>query len=148
MHVCTVQREIGQLATSMFTEFIPLADVGGARDTRPPAPNFFIFMQFSGKIGQIIGWCPLWGWRTPLGIPGSGTAFSCSVFSSHSGWILRDCVKKNNLLAHWSICGSIFPPVQKYFFGHQNFVYYICKNKVHKIRMSNCMSKYLCNAIY
>ena len=30
---------------------------GGARDARfpPLAPNFFIFMQFSGKIGQIIG---------------------------------------------------------------------------------------------
>ena len=33
---------------------------GGARDATPPprAQNFFIFMQFSGKIGQIIGWRP------------------------------------------------------------------------------------------
>ena len=36
---------------------------GGVSDARPPlAQNFFIFMQFSGKIGQIIGWRPpLWG---------------------------------------------------------------------------------------
>ena len=32
----------------------------------PPAQNFFIFMQFSGKIGQIIGLHPLQGCRTPL----------------------------------------------------------------------------------
>ena len=36
----------------------------GARDARSPlAQNVFIFMQFSGKIGQIIGWRPLWGWH-------------------------------------------------------------------------------------
>ena len=30
--------------------------MGGASDARPPlAQNFFIFMQFSGKIDQIIG---------------------------------------------------------------------------------------------
>ena len=28
---------------------------GGARDAPPLAQNFFIFMQFLGKIGQIIG---------------------------------------------------------------------------------------------
>ena len=35
----------------------------GARGRAPPlAQNFFIFMQFSGKIGQIISWRPppLW----------------------------------------------------------------------------------------
>ena len=39
-----------------------VADLRGARGTRgppPPAQNFFLFMQFSGKIGQIIGWRPL-----------------------------------------------------------------------------------------
>ena len=38
----------------------PVADLRGARGTHPPflAQNFFVFMQFSGKIGQIIGWCP------------------------------------------------------------------------------------------
>ena len=29
--------------------------------TRKQPPNFYIFMQFPGKIGQIIGWRPLWG---------------------------------------------------------------------------------------
>ena len=49
-----------------------------ARDAPPPprVQNFFIFMQFSGKIGQIIG-ChppPPGSWRpTPLGNPGSAT---------------------------------------------------------------------------
>ena len=34
----------------------------------PRAQNFFIFMQFSGKIGQIIGWrLPLGSWRPSLG---------------------------------------------------------------------------------
>ena len=28
----------------------------------PLRQNFFIFMQFSGKIGQIVCWSPLWGW--------------------------------------------------------------------------------------
>ena len=36
--------------------------------------NVFIFMQFSGKIGQIIGWRhPLRGWCSPLRNPGSAT---------------------------------------------------------------------------
>ena len=36
---------------------------GCARDACPPlAQNFFIFMQFLGKFGQIIGCRPL-GWR-------------------------------------------------------------------------------------
>ena len=47
----------------------------------PLAKNFFIFMQFLGKIGQIIGWCP------PLGI---------SAPSSGKSWI-RHC---NNLIFH------------------------------------------------
>ena len=39
-----------------------VADIrGGARDAPPLAQNFLIFMQFWGKIGQIIGWLPLWG---------------------------------------------------------------------------------------
>ena len=56
---------------------------------RPPplAQNFFIFMQFSGKIGQIIGWRPppLGLAPPPLGNPGSATAIEkqtiISVFS-------------------------------------------------------------------
>ena len=33
---------------------------GGSKGGReaPLAQNFFIFMQFSGKVGQIIGWRP------------------------------------------------------------------------------------------
>ena len=45
---------------------------GGARGTRAPplAQNFFIFMQFTGKIDQIIGW------RLPLGFaPSSGKSW-------------------------------------------------------------------------
>ena len=43
----------------------------------PLTQNFFIFMQFSGKIGQIIGWRPpppLGLAPPPLGNPGSATA--------------------------------------------------------------------------
>ena len=28
---------------------------------RPPDPNSFNFMQFLGKIGKIVCWCPLLG---------------------------------------------------------------------------------------
>ena len=31
---------------------------GGARDAPPLGQNFFIFMQFSGKISQIVDWRP------------------------------------------------------------------------------------------
>ena len=42
--------------------------------TSPLAQNFFIFMQFSGKIDQIIGWHPPFGVSAPpLGNPGSAT---------------------------------------------------------------------------
>ena len=52
---------------------------GGARDARPPlAQNFFIFMQFSAKIGQIIGWRP----PPPFGV---------SAPSSEKSWI-RHCM--------------------------------------------------------
>ena len=56
----------------------PVADLRGrARGTCTPPPlaqNFFIFMQFSGKIGQIIGWRPPLGLAPPpLGNPGSAT---------------------------------------------------------------------------
>ena len=48
----------------------------GVRGTRLPlAQNFLIFMQFSGKIGQIIGWRPPLGLAPPpMGNPGSATA--------------------------------------------------------------------------
>ena len=39
---------------------------------------FFIFMQFSGKNGQIVGWRPLKAWR-PLGNLGSVTALCACV---------------------------------------------------------------------
>ena len=54
----------------------PVADLRG-HEGRTPLPlgqNFFIFMQFSGKIGQIIGWHPPIGTSAPpLGNPGSAT---------------------------------------------------------------------------
>ena len=50
----------------------------------PLAPNFFIFMQFSGKIGQIIGWrpLPLGLAPPPLGNPGSATERGIKVGDS------------------------------------------------------------------
>ena len=63
---------------------ISVADLrGDARDVRPhrraPPPlgqNFFIFMQFSGNIGQIIGWRPPLGLaHPPLGNPRSATGY-------------------------------------------------------------------------
>ena len=33
--------------------------------------NVFIFLQFSGKIGQMVGWRPLLVVGAPLGNPGS-----------------------------------------------------------------------------
>ena len=47
----------------------PVADLrGGGRDASLPlGQNFFIFMHFSRKIGQIVCWRPLWGWRTRSG---------------------------------------------------------------------------------
>ena len=46
---------------------------GGSKGT-PPAKNFFIFVQFIGKIGQIIGWRVSPELAPPLGNPGSATA--------------------------------------------------------------------------
>ena len=35
-----------------------VADLKGVRETPHLAQNIFIFMKFSGKIGQIVGWRP------------------------------------------------------------------------------------------
>ena len=47
----------------------PVADLrGGTRDVRPPGgPNSFNFMQFWGKYGKIVCWCPLGSLRPLLG---------------------------------------------------------------------------------
>ena len=61
---------------------LTVADLrGGARDAHPPlSQDFFIFMQFSRKIRQIVGWRPPLGLaHTPLGNPGSATDFN--IFS-------------------------------------------------------------------
>ena len=55
-----------------------VADLGGGDKGRAPPPldqNFFIFMQFSGKFGQIIGWRPPPPGlaHPPLGNPRSAT---------------------------------------------------------------------------
>ena len=62
---------------------------------RAPGPIFFIFMQFWGKNGQIIGWCPLWGWH-PRGsgkswITGKEIIVSCcwSLQLKYSGIKIR-----------------------------------------------------------
>ena len=43
---------------------------GSAPSSR--GPFFFVFMQFSRKFGQVLGWHPLWNW-VPLRNPGSAT---------------------------------------------------------------------------
>ena len=56
---------------------------GGREGRAPPAQNFFIFMQFSGRIGQIIGWrLPLGLVPPPLGNPGSATDFPATATSA------------------------------------------------------------------
>ena len=42
---------------------------------------FFVFMQFSVQIGQVVGWHPPSpsGWRIPLGNPGYATVKYLSV---------------------------------------------------------------------
>ena len=48
---------------------------GGSRDARPRVPNSFNFMQFSGKFGKIVCWCPPGELAPPpRGNPGSATA--------------------------------------------------------------------------
>ena len=65
-----------------------VADLGGEGRAPPLAQNVFIFMQFSGKIGQIIGWRPPFGVSAPpLGNPGSATALS---FFRSIPWYLAD----------------------------------------------------------
>ena len=48
---------------------------GGAPGTRAPLDQtFFIFMQFSGRIRQLVGWrAPFRVGAPPLGNPGSTT---------------------------------------------------------------------------
>ena len=51
-----------------------MTDLRGAQGTRPPGQNFLIFMQFSGKIGQIVCCRPPLGLaHPPLGNPRSAT---------------------------------------------------------------------------
>ena len=46
---------------------VTVADLKGPHGRAPPlGQNVFIFMQFSGKIGQIVGWRSLWGCHTPF----------------------------------------------------------------------------------
>ena len=37
---------------------LPAFLVSGGSEGVPPGQNFFIFVQYLGKIGQIIGWRP------------------------------------------------------------------------------------------
>ena len=61
----------------------------------PLARNFFIFMQFSGKIGQIIGWRPPSG----LGAPSSGKSWI-----RHWYWILIFLVLYIASILTWTLC--------------------------------------------
>ena len=62
--------EIAEVSFLLFQAPLPVADLReGCEGRTPPPPlaqNFFIFMQFSGKIGQIIGWCPPFGVSAPF----------------------------------------------------------------------------------
>ena len=50
------------------------SNVRGFLGTRPLCPISFIFLQFSAKFCEIIGWrTSLGSWRPPLGNPGSVT---------------------------------------------------------------------------
>ena len=63
---------------------------GGREGRGPPlAQNFFIFMQFSGKIDQIIGW------RPPSGVsaPSPGAAIDKLYIKG---------MTRNDLLSHQS----------------------------------------------
>ena len=53
---------------------------GGGLMGRSPGQNFFVFMQFSGRIVQLVSWHPLRGWRSSLENPGSTTWISIRLF--------------------------------------------------------------------
>ena len=68
----------------------------------PLAQNFFIFMQFVEKIGQIIGWRPPLGLAPPpLGNPGSVTGHSHrhEVTRGHNG--IKGCK------THFLVCNML-----------------------------------------
>ena len=82
--MCALRRE-----NIKFRSLVRMLSIGGSRGggrqgrAPPPRPqNFFIFMQFSGKIGQIIGWRPPPRELAPppRGNPGSATAEELLVF--------------------------------------------------------------------
>ena len=54
-------------STSFFWQFQQLQwRIYGGRKGPPGGPNSFNFMQFSGKCGKIVCWCPLGSWRPLL----------------------------------------------------------------------------------
>ena len=67
---------------------------GGRKGRTPPvlARNFCIFMQFSGKISQIIDWRPLWAWR-PLVWEILDPQLQCAFYSTLDAelqWRIQD----------------------------------------------------------
>ena len=59
---------------ALFCLSLTIDIVGSRAHALPPlVQNFFIFMQFSGKIGQIIGWRSHGVGASPLENPGSAT---------------------------------------------------------------------------
>ena len=60
--------EHGVVARCMEGAQISGRSKGVVRDVHPLVPNYFNFMQFLGKFGKIICWCPLLGsWCPHLG---------------------------------------------------------------------------------
>ena len=70
----TVTAHLYYICTRADQHIWALADLGGATDAPLWPQNFFIFVEFSGKIGQIIGWRSLGVGTSSLGNPGSATA--------------------------------------------------------------------------
>ena len=66
-----------------------MADLRGARPSRPPGPNSFNFMQFLGKFGKIVCWHPPGELAPPLpGNPGSATDLVLILRSHFQGVIV------------------------------------------------------------
>ena len=91
-----------------------LADLGGTRGMRHhPAQNSFILMQFLGKIGQILGWYPLWEILDP-----PLKLFSSSCFPQSSVTFHCDTLEYSKSMR--------FTPIKRYTFNviwHKTFLF-------------------------
>ena len=70
---CKISREAGEELSRENISKNPVADLRGCEGLAPhPRPNSFNFMQFLGKFGKIVCWCPPRRFGAPpRGNPGS-----------------------------------------------------------------------------